>query len=206
MIIESVKKINDKKDSFAVLFDNGAELRVSPAQIADFAIYSGRVLSEEEYEELQESLSLNSAKARAMRILGSRMLSAREIEKRLRSKGESAETAQMTVKWLEETGLINDEDHANSIVSYYAGKGYGKARIRNELFKRGIDRELWEDAMSCLDDSGDAAFKFISKKLAGRRDKDDLRRAADTLCRRGFSYDEARAAINRYLEQLGDKE
>jgi len=201
MIIESVEQIKDKKDSFAVTFDDGTELRVSAAQIADFAVHSGRVLSDDEYMELRESLSLSSAKARALRILGSRMLSAREIEKRLRSKGESAETAQLTVKWLEEIGAINDEDHANSIVNYYAGKGYGKARIRDELFKRGIDREIWEDAMSCIDDNGDAAFEFISKKLAGSRDKDDLRRATDTLCRRGFSYDEARTAINRYLDE-----
>ena len=231
MIIESVTKIKDKKDSFAVSFDDGTEIKVSAAQIADFGIHSGRELSEGEYAELLDSLSLSSSKARALRMLGSRNLSAREIEKRLVGKGESRETAGKTVEWLEEIGMVDDAAYAASIVSHYAGKAYGKARIRDELYRRGIDRELWDEAMSGIDgadgsggaggagaaggyagadaagvadgagEAGGAVYSLIDKKLKGSRDRDDLRRAIDMLCRRGFSYEEAREAIKRYLEE-----
>ena len=209
MIIESVKPIKDKKDSFAVHFDDGTELKASAAQIADFGIHSGRHLTGEEYEELRESVSLSSSKSRAMRMLGSRRLSAREIEKRLVAKGEPRELAHRTVEWLEEIGMVDDAEYAASIVSHYSGKAYGKARIRDELFKRGIDRELWEEAMSgifnaSIFDAGGAEHEFLLKKLKGSRDKDDLRRAANALCRRGFSYEEARSAVNRYLERADE--
>ena len=149
-----------------------------------------------------ENADLNSAKARAMRILGNRYLSAREMEKRLINKGETAGTAQQTVQWLEDIGAVNDKEYAASIVRHYIAKGFGLARIREELYKRGIDREMWDEALSDLDGMEDAAYEFVEKRLRGESGKDELRRATNALCSRGFSYEEARAAVNRYLESI----
>jgi regulatory protein len=128
-------------------------------------------------------------------------MSAQEMERRLLSKGESQETAQETVKWLEDIGAIDDVEYSKNIVRHYSSKGYGPARIRDELFKRGIPRDMWEDALSEIDDISDAAHEFLEKKLQGSRDKADLRRATDALCRRGFSYEDARVALGRYIEE-----
>jgi len=200
MRIESVTRLGDRADKYSALFEDGTTLKVTPAQIADFDVYSGRELSGEEYAQLREGLEFSSAKARALRILGSRSLSASDMENRLKRKGESEEAAQQAVEWLENIGVINDEEYAAAIVRHYAANGYGKARIRNELFKRGIARDMWDEALSGLENMDDAADEFLEKRLKGSRDKDDIRRATDALCRRGFSYDEARAAVKRYLE------
>ena len=151
--------------------------------------------------------NLESSKKRALRILGNRNFSEQEMRKRLTSKGESEENAEEVVGWLVELGYINDSDYASLIVNHYSGKGYGLSRIRDELYKRGIPRDLWDDKLAMLDeeDMNDSALEFLRKKLRGSEDKDDLRRASDSLVRRGFSYDEARAAMNRYLEDLEDR-
>ena len=145
--------------------------------------------------------SVDNTKKRALRILGSRNLSEKELTKRLVDKGESAEDAEETVAWLVELKYINDDEYASQIVRHYSKKGYGEARVRDELFRRGIPRELWDDKLSELDetDMGDAALGFLNKKLKGSTDKDDLRRALDALVRRGFNYDDAKGAINRYV-------
>ena len=155
-----------------------------------------------EGEELTADSEISSAKERALRILARRPLSSREVEKRLVSKGETADAARRTVEWLEYMGLINDTEYAAMIVSHYRAGGYGIGRIKDELYRRGIARDMWDDALSIPDETGaeDAALKFIEKKLKGSTDKADLRRAADALVRRGFSYDDARAAIDKYLE------
>ena len=144
---------------------------------------------------------LESTKKRALRILGNRNFSEQEMHKRLVSKGESEENAAETVRWLVELGYINDSDYAALIVRHYSSKGYGEARIRNELFKRGIPREYWEEKLGEINevDQNDAAVEFLRKKLRGSDDKDDLRRASDALVRRGYSYDEARTAVSNYL-------
>ena len=146
--------------------------------------------------------NLDSTKKRALKILGSRNFSAQEMTKRLTSKGETQEDAEAAVSWLIELGYINDNDYATLIVRHYFAKGYGEARVRDELFKRGIPRDLWDEKISELDvdTSGDAALEFLKKKLRGSDNKDDLRRASDALVRRGFSYDDARVAVGKYLE------
>ena len=145
----------------------------------------------------------SSAKRRALRILGNRSLSAQELKKRLISKGESEETAQLTVDWLCEIGLVNDEEYARAIVKHYIGKGYGMARVKNELFRRGIPRDMWDDATGELDiaDVDDAAYEFFKNKLKGSTEAGDMKRASDALLRRGFSYEEAGLARKRYLEE-----
>ena len=185
-------------------FDDGTETEVGATQIADFTLFAGREISAEEYAELRESAALGSSKVRAMRILGSRNMSARQVEERLVSKGESSEIARETVEWLERIGAVNDEEYASAIVRHYIAKGYGLARIKSELFKRGIERDLWEKALSDLEGMEEAAFDFVVNKLQGAHGKDDIRRATNALLGRGYSYDEVRAAVRRYLEETGD--
>ena len=148
-----------------------------------------------------EVRDIQSTKARALKILGSRMFSAREIEKRLKAKGETEEDAKQAAEWLVSIGAIDDRQYAESIVRHYTSKGYGLARIRDELFKRGIDREMWDEALVCAEGMEEAAVAYLAKKLGGSSDEEDLRKAAAALCRRGFTYSKAHEAINRYLEE-----
>ena len=147
--------------------------------------------------------NLESTKKRALRILGNRNFSEREMQRRLISKGETQENAEETVRWLVRLGYINDADYAELIVRHYSDKGYGVSRIRDELYKRGIPRDLWDDKLEVLNESevNEATLEFLRKKLGESNDKDDLRRATDSLVRRGFTYDEARAAVNKYLSE-----
>jgi regulatory protein len=151
--------------------------------------------------------NLEKTKKRALRILGSRNFSEQEMYRRLVSKGEPEENASETVRWLVELGYINDSDYATLIVRHYAAKGYGEARIKDELYKRGIPRDYWEEKLAGISETeqNDAATLFLTKKLRGSNDKDDLRRASDALVRRGYSYDEAKAAVTGYLESQEDK-
>jgi len=158
--------------------------------------------------DLIEDKALEKTKSRALKILGSRQMSAKDISERLVQKGESEENASETVAWLQRIGAIDDALYAQSICRHYCSKSYGIARIKNELFKRGIPRDLWDEAMSEIDlpEVYDAALEFLQKKLKGSTDKDEVRKAADALCRRGFSYEDSRQALSRYLESIENTE
>jgi len=153
-------------------------------------------------------MNLENTKKRALRILAKRSISEKEMLKKLTEKGESQENADETIKWLVEMGYINDFDYATLIVRHYAGKGYGIARIKDELYKRGIPRDYWDEKLADLDKSElkDTALEFLQKKLRGSTDKNDLRRAQDALVRRGYSYDDAKIAVNGYLECTQENE
>lgn len=146
--------------------------------------------------------TLEAAKKRALRILGDRYMSRREIERRLISKGELEDAAREAAAWLEDTGAINDREYAAMIGRHYTAKGYGLAKVRNELFRRGIPREMWDEVIAEAEKDGvdKSAIEFLRKRLNGSREKNDLYRASDALQRRGFSYEEARTAVKKYLE------
>lgn len=201
MKIEKLTQSDKKPDIWYAQFENGESLRVNVALIADYSLYSGRELDEDEYAALTASSIASSAKARALRILGKRNMSRREITERLVQKGETEETAEETADWLTHIGAVNDEEYAALIARHYVSRGYGKMRIQDELYRRGINRELWDEAFAGLPETDDKAYDLLVSKLGGEApDKAALKRATDMLYRRGFTWDEIKSALERYKE------
>ena len=201
MTIKGLTKLENRKNTFIAELDDGAKLRLTTEQIVLFGIHAGQEFSYEEFNSLREEIELNTTKARAIRALGSSNLSAGEMKRRLIRKGASSETSQKAVEWLEDIGLINDPEYAVMIAKHYSGKGYGIARIKDEFYKRGISRDLWDETLDAVSLNGsEAALIFLQKKLRGSIESDELNRARDALCRRGFSYEEAKTAIREYTE------
>jgi len=202
MTIKSITRLEKRKNLYVAALDDESELRLTAEQLVLFGIHAGQELSKNEFNRLRDEIELSTTKAQAIRTLGKGNLSSGEMKSRLRSKGASDEALQETVMWLEDMGLINDSEYAAMIVRHYFGKGYGVARIRDELFRRGIPRDLWDEAMQDNTiDSTEAALIYLRKKLRGSVDKDECNRANDALCRRGFSYEDARDALKTYIQQ-----
>jgi len=207
MTIESLTKLENRKNTYIAALDDGAKLRLTTEQIVLFGIHAGQEFSSEEFNSLREEIELNTTKERAIRALGSSNLSADEMKRRLIRKGASSEVSQKAVDWLEDIGLINDPEYAVMIAKHYSGKGYGIARIKDEFYKRGISRDLWDETLDAVSlNSSEAAIIFLHKKLRGSVEFDELNRARDALFRRGFSYEEAKAAIREYTESADSAE
>ena len=64
-----------------------------------------------------------------------------------------------------------------------------------------MPRELWEEALEELPDSGEILDSLIRKKAReGLQDPREVKRVSDSLLRRGYSGGEVRAALSRYTE------
>ena len=73
---------------------------------------------EEKHDDEIENRNISSAKKKALRLLEKRSLSVAEIRKRLIDRGFAEDIADLTSKWLVETGLLNDEEYACGIISH----------------------------------------------------------------------------------------
>lgn len=201
MLITEVKPSERKKGRFLVKLETGDLLRVTEEEVLRFRLRSGMELTEEELEALRASAKTSSAKAQAANMIGSRALSKKELQKRLIKKGAEEADAQAAADWLEDIGAVDDAQYAAAVVRHYGGRGYGPARIRDELYRRGIDRSLWEEALSELPDSADKLDELIRKKLRGDpSDPKEIKRVSDSLLRRGYAWSEVKAALRRYTE------
>jgi len=184
---------------FLVGFSDGSELKLSLDIVADLSLYNGRVLSEQEYAALKTSAGLSQCKERALRIIGARPLSSKALYDRLLEKGETPENAQETVEWLIRLHYLDDAQYADMVVRHYAGKGYGVQKIKGELFRRGVPKTYWEDALEERPEMDDKVYELLSKRLGGTQpDRAELKKATDALFRRGFTWDEINAAVRRY--------
>jgi len=96
---------------------------------------------------------------------------------------------------------VDDAAYAAAIVRDYGRRGYGPARVREELRHRGVPRELWDKALEEMPESSDILDALIRKKCRGDlSDPKEIKRISDGLLRRGFSWEEVKAALSRYAE------
>ncbi len=188
-------------ERFLARFDNGEELRTTLAVVTELSLYSGRTLTEDELSAVRDASARSRCRQRALRIIGARAMSVKELTDRLKEKGESPENAEDAAQWLLGMRLLDDAQYAAMCVRHYAAKGYGPGKIRNELYRRGIARELWDEALEELPEQDDRIDALLRRKLkSDTPDRAELRKAADYLYRRGFGRDEIHAALARYSE------
>ena len=140
-----------------------------------------------------------TAKERALALLDKRDYSRAELLKKLLEKGEDEAEATAAVDRLAELGFVDDARYAPIVVRHYAAKGYGARRVRQELARRGIPRELWDEAMAQMPAQDDTIDRLLRSRLRGvEADRAALKRASDFLLRKGYGWDEIQSALARY--------
>lgn len=138
------------------------------------------------------------ALGRALRFVDYRPRSAGETTSRLRRWGYDARTCQEVTAYLEEAGIIDDREFARLFMGELIRKGLGRYRVRSELIKKKLERELVEEVMEGypedeeVERAADAAVRRYSQM--GPRDAAADKKVMDHLRRKGFSRQVAGAA------------
>lgn len=126
----------------------------------------------------------------------------RELEERLRRKGFPENVVFSTLKYLKQTGLVDDRALAEALkreaVTTKLLSQYG-ARIF--MLTRGIPKEI-VDSMFILDEKEDVenAKKLIDKKLRVMRDFPEekmKRRLHNLLLRKGYSFETIKTVLKK---------
>ena len=136
-----------------------------------------------------------------MRILSARAFGERELYERLVEKGEAEADAAETVAWLAELHVLDDAEYAAMLVRHYGAKGCGPRRIREELRRRKLPPELWDEALEQLPEQDGALDRLLRARLRGKDPAEDpaaVKKATAALLRRGFGWEEIKAALERY--------
>ena len=187
-------------ERYELRLSDGSTVKTAFTVVADYGLYTGRELTEEELSEVLEASALARCKDRAMRIISARPMSERELYDRLLEKGESEQNAAASVAYLIGLHFLDDAEYAAMVVRHYAAKGYGARRVRDELYRRKVPRELWDEALGQMPEQEEEIDRLLRARLRGVEapDRAQMKKATDALLRRGFSWDEVRAAVNRY--------
>ena len=200
MLVSALKQTSPGR--ITVIFEDGTELRSSLGVVTDRRLFTGKDLDVDEITQLRE-LSLRSlARDRALEYLSRRPMSRKELRDKLLQKGEEEAVADYCVEWLTDQGFLNDERYAGMVVRHYAAKNYGAGRIRGELSRRGISRELWDAALREAPEPDDRIDKFIASRLRDPEDREQIQKVSNALYRRGYGWDQIREALRRYTDTI----
>lgn len=196
-----------------VWLEGGSLLRVGEGDVVSFSLYAGMELSEEQLEGLKQAQEKAKLKNKALTLLAARPMSQWELERKLSAKSprtrvpqegeeqrqQRREMAQEVAQRMAQVGLVDDREYASTVVRHYSRKGYGPAKIRDELYRRGVPREFWGEAMEERDQGDDKLRALVEKKLRGAAPtREELKKVSAYLARRGFGWEE----ISRVLSQV----
>ena len=196
MRIERIERSKHKQERVLVHLEGGDLLRINESELLHFGLYVGLDIGPETVVQLHKYGARSETRARAANMVSARTLSKRELTRRLVQKGAAADDADAAVDYLERIGALDDASYAAMLVRHYSAQGFGAARLRGELYRRGVPRELWDAALAEAPEVQETLARVIASKTKGKPlNEKDTKRLADALLRRGFSWSEVRSAL-----------
>ena len=155
--------------------------------------YIEKVLMEEEQ---------TKANNYALKFLGYRQRSEKEIIDKIKKKGFEDEFIENTLVYLKSHDLIDDMEFAQSFMKDKINLNkYGPQKIKYELYRKGISQEIIEKVLDKDEDEYNRALELAKKKLPSYKNDDRnavYRKLGGFLQRRGYSY----GCVSKILKEL----
>ncbi|MBQ8807853.1 MAG: regulatory protein RecX [Clostridia bacterium] len=143
-----------------------------------------------------------SSRDYALKLIEFRDRTEKEIRDKLLQKGYDTNETEDEIEFLKNYGYINDMRYAKHFTADAINiKKWGKIRIRAELLKRGIDREITdntiEDAFEEADDERVFAQMQTRFKNSDFSNMKERTRIFNFFMRRGYTSEEIKGAMNK---------
>jgi len=206
--IETQKK-NPKRRS--VFIDGKFAFGLDEEVLYKLGVKKGDSLTEQQIQKITKEERKKEAKDVALKILSFRRRTEKQVKDKLQKKGFDEKTIKATIDKLKEFDLINDLEFATAWVKdRLAFKPRGKKLLKQELWKKGIKKEMIEQVTEelCQDEDKSALelLEKIKKRYKDLEPKAAKRRMFNFLLRRGFSYEVARQVLAQITQSLVDQE
>lgn len=201
-----VTEVRKKGNNVYVKFDNLDELVVPYEVFVHNYIVKNDEITDRRKLELEKIIELFKIKQSSFRYLSGRNHSRYELYLKLLKKKYNKQFIVNTLDELEKTKLIDDSEFAKDYFSIQIKKKKGLLKIKADLFKKGVNREIIEEVV--INSADEIKFLESAKLLAERKleqlQKRDLeknkikQKIFQYLAGRGFTTD----IISKILNQL----
>ncbi len=222
MKVTSVEPQKKNPKRFNVYLDGVFGFGADEDLIVSFRLLKGKELSPIDLEKILFEAEVGKLMERMYGLLGRRMRSEKEIRdylknlsftRKVKGKEEISEvTINSLVDKLKQKGLVNDVQFAKAWVeSRRKNKNKGKIALKQELYQKGIDREIIDEVMSdeVRGQSSELseeqlAQQALEKKLKSWKNLPPLefkKKAYEFLMRKGFEYSVVKEVVEKYLKK-----
>jgi regulatory protein len=188
-----VTEVRKKGNNVYVKFDNLNELIVPYEVFVHNYIVKNDEITNERKLELEKIIELFKIKQSSFRYLSGRNHSRYELYLKLLKKKYNKQFIQSTLDELEQNKFIDDKEFAIDYFSIQVKRKRGLLKIKADLFKKGVKREIIEEVVS--NSENETEFLKSAKILADRK--------LEQLKKRNVKEIEMKQKIFQYLAGRG---
>ncbi len=190
-----------KQDKIHISVDGEYCLTVDEAYFITLGLYEGKVIDECEFDELRDKINIRRAYNYAVSLLARREHSERELITKLNLKGYK-QGAEQAINKLKANGYLDDERFARLYAKELKSlKRYGKKRIEQELYRKGIATDIIRDVLDEMEFSNEDLIALIERKyMRYLSDDKGINKTINALVRLGYSYREIKDALSYISE------
>ena len=128
--------------------------------------------------------------------------SCQALFERLLEKGAEEQDAAYAVARLRELGYLDDARYGALILRDLTARGYGKGRVRQKLREKKVEESVIQALLETYEPDREKLSALAASRLRGKTlDRRELKRTADALFRRGFSWGEIQDVLREYEMQ-----
>ena len=204
--IEAQKKNDDRVNIYV---DEKFFMAIYKELVFSFNLKKGQEIDKDYLKNILDDEIYMKAKNKALNILSKSSQSEKQIQQKL-SKDFEEHTIDRVIEFLQKYKFVDDEDLANRIVNTNVNLNkYGKNKIKQNLYNKGIDKFIIEQAMDEID--SDKEFEnalYLGKKRYDRLKNEDPRKAyqkiGNHLAYKGFNYDIIKKVLNRLFNDIDE--
>ena len=192
-----------KNNKVHLLLDGEYAMTADSDFVAFSGLYDNMILDDEALADLQGKVNARRAFNKASDLLALRDHSEKELLQKLRQKG-FADGAEEAMEKLKSYGYLDDSRFALRFAQELQRvKHYGKKRIEQELYRKGVSREVVSDTLEQLNFDEDALPALIERKYLRQLDTEKgVQKTVAALQRMGYSFGEIRDALQKVQEDV----
>jgi len=202
----TVNELVRKRGGQLVTTDCAGTLKIPDEVVLTHGVLPGRCFEADDWQAVLAAVDRQLCRECVLRILHRRAHSQIELSRKLYQRRYGRKLVAETLDWATEQGLLNDRLFCELFLDEKRQNGeWGPYRIRQELLRRGIDRELIDAAVDASPDYDETeqVMTLARKKwarLTGREEASPTlkQKLYRYLASRGFSF----SLIQKALESL----
>jgi regulatory protein len=203
VLITSVEKQKKSRFRYNIFLNEQFAFSVHEDMIVKYRLLKGEYVNATRIEMIITEDEYHKAFLEALRFIGRRPRSRKEIELKLNEKGYGEEAVNRTIQKLIEQKIIDDEQFANMWTEHRLfSQKKGRRWVQQELQQKGLSKELIQEALANVDEEAEfkAAYDTAKKKWLTTKGEPFERKhkLAAFMLQRGYSS----TMVNIVLKQV----
>ena len=196
MTITSIEKQKRSKKRWNIYVEGDFFCGLYADTILKYGLHVNEDYSETKLHEIKDYDEYIYGKEVALNFLSYRIRTTSEIKKKLKEKKVGVKSANKVLKYLEDSGLTDDEEFAKILIEENIKRNpVGIRVLKQKLFEKGVPKQVGEKALEKVLENVDEKqlalvnFSKLYPKIKNKDKKEQKRKTYEYLTRKGFGYD-----------------